>query len=71
MKGIALITLKEAKEMYKNLTLDTASNDIAEDVYGFVTEDFEYNMAYNMFYPVRLEGSNEFLSESSLMGKEE
>jgi hypothetical protein len=71
MIGIVLITLKEAKEIYENLVLDSTSGDIAEDVYGFVSEDFEYNLSYNMFYPVKVDGSNEFLSENSLRDKEE
>jgi hypothetical protein len=71
MYGIALVTYAEAKEMYNNLVLSDVESSIEDDVYGFITEDYEYNLIYYVFNPVKLENNNEFLNERSLNKKEE
>ena len=53
MIGIVLITYAEAKENFNNITLEKPLEEIDDDVYGL--------MLNNVFVPVKLEGSNEYL----------
>ena len=53
MKGIMLLTYAEAKENFNNIEIE----EIDDDVYGFVIN--------NIFMPVKLEGSNDFIRFNS------
>lgn len=53
MKGIALVTYAEAKEMTRYISIDGDNFDISDDVYGVLIN--------NKFIPVMLEGMDEYL----------